>query len=668
MKKFALLFIPLLLVGCSKNPSANSIVDEKQEDKISHVILLAGGENCLGYSYSYHLEELDGVSDEKFNEYKKGYENVKISFKNMLNSGLIHKEQTSFVNTRIGQGKAAEEGIQYGCLGPEVGIAEYLSNVKPNDTYYIIKFAGGGESSFVYQWNNSHGTYFTKMTEFFDNQLNKLKASGVDFDVSSFMFVQGETDAKNANPEYKRYFEDFVNDIKLRYYSYAPKNGMSFIDAGISSYYMLNYRNINSAKKEVMSSDSRNFYIDTISANITRNQDNMDRIHYDAKGEIKLGNLFAKAFLALQDKEITGENYSPNEQINKPSLDSNYVVDSIRDGKLTKAYYSFNSDQVIADVIDENMLAKDGISIKHCLAESEEFINPSNLKKFNIYLDGKTERFDYSVEKKEFEKIFDDTSYLESVSGIKGDDDNLIGYRIVANIPNPDDECLFISFGTIQNGSTNYYRDGFIVNNDPETYPYISGRNLMTNRNVLNGSFFGSASNLKVTKGWDLSVDDEYIVVSNGRALNTVYAHQKSDNTLRFAASITALNVINYDLYPKFGIILADEENNGVFYYVDSNGSGYTLSGTTLGYCKVTGGVFSDYVSLGYNVGSDSSVYTNGNYISLGIDRQEDEYSFLFNGVVIQTINNVANIGLRNAYFGINTFNVAVNVKNYELN
>ena len=189
MKKFALLFIPLLLVGCSKNPSANSIVDEKQEDKISHVILLAGGENCLGYSYSYHLEELDGVSDEKFNEYKKGYENVKISFKNMLNSGLIHKEQTSFVKTRIGQGKAAEEGIQYGCLGPEVGIAEYLSNVKPNDTYYIIKFAGGGESSFVYQWNSSHGTYFTKMTEFFDNQLNKLKASGVDFDVSSFMFV-----------------------------------------------------------------------------------------------------------------------------------------------------------------------------------------------------------------------------------------------------------------------------------------------------------------------------------------------------------------------------------------------------------------------------------------------------------------------------------------------
>ena len=173
---------------------------------------------------------------------------------------------------------------------------------------------------------------------------------------------------------------------------------------------------------------------------------------------------------------------------------------------------------------------------------------------------------------------------------------------------------------------------------------------------------------MKATRWWNLSNDNESITVGNGKALNTVYAYKKSDNVLSFNVSLNAKNVIYYDLYPKFGIILVDEECNGIFYYVDSYGSGYTLNGTDLGYCKITGGVFSDYVSLAYSVGIDSSVYKGDNYIRLGIDRQEDQYSFRFNGITIKTLQNVTNIGLRKAYFGINTFNVAVNVKNYELN
>ena len=65
----------------------------------------------------------------------------------------------------------------------------------------------------------------------------------------------------------------------------------------------------------------------------------------------------------------------------------NQLGQEVKDLSLSEEVFACEANnQVIADVIDENMLAKDGISIKYCLAESEEFINPSNLKKFNIYL------------------------------------------------------------------------------------------------------------------------------------------------------------------------------------------------------------------------------------------------------------------------------------------
>ena len=57
MKKiFALCLLPLLTACSSEIPSPTSIPEDVPSNK-AHVILLAGGDNCLGYSYSYHLQE-----------------------------------------------------------------------------------------------------------------------------------------------------------------------------------------------------------------------------------------------------------------------------------------------------------------------------------------------------------------------------------------------------------------------------------------------------------------------------------------------------------------------------------------------------------------------------------------------------------------------------------
>ena len=664
MKKIWFIFLSLLTACSSVGNSNTRPVLKQSQKKDSHVILLAGGDNCLGYSYSYHLQEIDGVSKSKFNEYLAGYENVKISYKYMLNSGLTHKEQLSFVNTRIGLGKAADEGIRYGCLGPEIGIAEYLSNMRPNEDFYIIKFAGAGESSFAYQWNIDHGVYYKKMMDFFDQQLRKLSNSNINFDISSFMFVQGETDAKNGNSNYKEYLENFVNEVKLKYHDYSPKNGLSFIDAGISSYYLLNYRNINNYKKEVMASDSCNFYIDTIAGNVTRNKDNMDRVHYDAKGEIKLGNLFAKSYLALQSEHISPDEYVIEEKNNDPLYDDKYVVELIKDGKYVRGNYVFDDNQIHVDVLDDCVTVNDGVSVKYCLAEDDTKINVSDLRKVNLYVDNRVEYFVYSAEKNDFTQASTDYSFINSIKGLINKEQTPIGYRLSASIPN-DSKKIFISFGVIKNGLTKYYHDEKIINNDPLTYPCISKNLLVDNQNVSNGQFFGSASNLKSTRGWELSNDYEHISISKGLPLNTVFAYQNNDNVLAFSASFTTMGLANPDFYPKFGIILVDDEFNGIFYYVDAFGDGHSFSGTDLGYCKITGGIFSNYTSLNYSVGTSAFIYQNGYYISLGISRKLDEYQFLCNGVTVAIIQNVTNIGLRKAYFGINTFNTLVDVNNY---
>lgn len=79
----------------------------------------------------------------------------------------------------------------------------------------------------------------------------------------------------------------------------------------------------------------------------------------------------------------------------------------------------------------------------------------------------------------------------------------------------------------------------------------------------------------------------------------------------------------------------------------------------------MSGGTFSTYTSLNYSVGINSSVYQDGNHIEMDIVRNQDKYSFMCNGEVVSTISNAAKIGLKNAYYGINTLNVAVIVSNY---
>ena len=94
------------------------------------VILLGGQSNASGCSLDEYLER--NVSAEKYAEYRNGYDNVYINYLSGLHTS------GEFVKCATLQGEIE------GGFGPELGLAEKLSETYPDTTFFIIKFAWGG--------------------------------------------------------------------------------------------------------------------------------------------------------------------------------------------------------------------------------------------------------------------------------------------------------------------------------------------------------------------------------------------------------------------------------------------------------------------------------------------------------------------------------------------
>ena len=100
------------------------------EGKTLKVILLAGQSNASGCSLDEYLRL--NVSEEKYSEYERGYDNVYINY---LSGNNMSEE---FVKCSTLQGELE------GAFGPELGLAEKLSAMYPDEDFVIIKCAWGG--------------------------------------------------------------------------------------------------------------------------------------------------------------------------------------------------------------------------------------------------------------------------------------------------------------------------------------------------------------------------------------------------------------------------------------------------------------------------------------------------------------------------------------------
>lgn len=264
----------------------------------ARVIILIGQSNATGCSLTSYLKQ--SVDADSYAEYSAGYDNVLINF------SLDNRKYTSegaFIPVDLSCG-AGE-----GCFGPEVGMAEILSEELPDEKIYILKFSMSGYSlNHHWLYGYERASIYNAFYLFATTYMNYLGSKGYDATVDAICWMQGESDTT----EYKanRYFENtsrFVSYLREDLAPYANERGIYFIDAGISSspYCEPAYAVVNSAKKSFADTSELNVYFPTIEAGLTTLYEPVeepDLGHYDALSELELGRMFGREIAKIYGK------------------------------------------------------------------------------------------------------------------------------------------------------------------------------------------------------------------------------------------------------------------------------------------------------------------------------------------------------------------------------
>ncbi len=257
----------------------------------AHIIIMSGQSNMVGRAQNKYLEQT--ATAKQLAAYKAGYENILIYYHSDHTWDGQKPENvniaTDFVPVTMGQGY---DSVQF---GPEIGLAEYLTEKFPGEKFYLIKCAYSGAG--LFNCFTSSSRYYTEILSRINIGINKLKNAGLEPEIFAFCWMQGETDAMYAEhaPNYLANQTDMVNRWLPIYKKYAAPNGIAFIDAGISNVPQWTYyKTINDAKVTFQKQGTNRYYIDTIANGLTTLYENNDTSHYDSQSKIKLGRLFGQ--------------------------------------------------------------------------------------------------------------------------------------------------------------------------------------------------------------------------------------------------------------------------------------------------------------------------------------------------------------------------------------
>lgn len=298
--KISLLILPLL-VACATNDTPPNVEPEKPEE-IS-VIVLAGQSNMEGNTWSQYISTSYGFSEDEVMRINQGYEGIKMNYRCFWNgnpSGGTNSYGT-FQSVKLGQANTISK------FGPEIGIADYLTEKGYGEKVALIKYAVGASvlAPAAGEWGSpssglsKNGKWYDATLELVSEGLETLeKNTGKKPVIKAMCWMQGESDAGNSsyNNGYFQNLINFVSDLRDEWEADSKEGGFTFIDAYISQYWN-GYQSINNAKSEFNEFDDNSMLIDTIAEGLEYNTQpigNVDYFHYDAYSMFKLGRLFGE--------------------------------------------------------------------------------------------------------------------------------------------------------------------------------------------------------------------------------------------------------------------------------------------------------------------------------------------------------------------------------------
>ncbi len=258
----------------------------------AHVIILSGQSNAAGAS-AYQL-----LSAEEKMRLQNGFENVQV-YSDCWEPALTpsnHRTSDGFQKCTYGMSSYATT------MGPELGMAAYLAEAYPDETFYVIKAAMSG-TSLADHWG-SDGVAYTFFDAHVETALAELESMGLEPEIFAFMWLQGESDAQaslstHVNP-YIDNFQKIINRVETKYGDYIAEGGMAIVDAEIRENTVWNYASIVNQQKRIYAAQSLNRYcLDTNAANIDTWDEAGDPMHYDSDDMIELGEMYGAAIAQI---------------------------------------------------------------------------------------------------------------------------------------------------------------------------------------------------------------------------------------------------------------------------------------------------------------------------------------------------------------------------------
>ena len=252
------------------------------------VILLLGQSNATGCSLTSYLEQ--SVDVERYARFGQGFSSVQINF---CIDDHRYTSGGEFVDVDLNCG-AGE-----GCFGPELGMAEALSALYPNERIFLLKYTMSGYS-LHHHWlsQGNRGSIYEAFLDFAETYLQVLSDHNYRPEIGAICWMQGESDTTEFKAA--RYYDNqtsFVSYLREDLAEYAAEGGIYFIDAGISNspYCLPSYPEINEAKRKFAADSPLNLYFSTIDAGLIVHlepEGEPDWGHYDAMSELTLGRTF----------------------------------------------------------------------------------------------------------------------------------------------------------------------------------------------------------------------------------------------------------------------------------------------------------------------------------------------------------------------------------------
>lgn len=243
--------------------------------KKTEVFLLAGQSNMNGLGKVENLPE----------PYKRDFEKVKVWDSEdkkwvPLSPGVVNKDGKTF--------------------GPELSFGHAITEVLPGDDIRLVKFAVNGTALYN-DWAPKEGPQYKGFMRTAKAALADLDAAKADYEIAGMLWLQGESDALEHKAEtYEKNLTAFIDHMRTEF----KTPDMPFIIARVCTHYggkSGQAQIVREAQVKIAEEDENVAWFDT---------DDCEPViygHYNARGQVKIGNRFAEKY-----KDIRGKDKSDN--------------------------------------------------------------------------------------------------------------------------------------------------------------------------------------------------------------------------------------------------------------------------------------------------------------------------------------------------------------------